>query len=217
MGCCQECTPGTYLPPSPSPACPLFKCVVSPAWNAGSGPASGEKGGGGWVEPPWGSGRGKGGARLHAEPWGGLWLLAVDRRLKPSGRSGETRPLLPSLSGQLFPWTPSDSPTPLSSFQEPAGPWPWREGVAGSGVSMVGGPRSRATALLWSPPPPPGIRLPEVNGRKEGRRNRSDDDSDFFFSSAGAWGGRLFGFLDLSGEFSARQSSRRFPCFPMLL
>lgn len=91
-----------------------------------------------------------------------------------------------------------------------------------------------AVCRLWGspvqsrPPPPPFSMsahaphccgrhpLPQGSASQRSVAERSDDDFDFF-SSAGAWGGRLFCFLDPSGEFSARQSSRRFPCFLMLL
>lgn len=78
-------------------------------------------------------------------------------------------------------------------------------------------PEGLTPALLWSPLPPLPplwIYLPKVNGRKEG--GETEMMMTLIFPSAGAWGGWLFCFLDLSGEFSARQSSRHFHCFLML-
>lgn len=127
------------------------------------------------------------------------------------------------LRGQLFPWTPAVSPTP------PVVPPGAGRSMAGRGGGKrcvgCGGPRSRAAPLASSPPFSMSAHAPHCCGRhplpqgsasQRSVAERSDDDFDFF-SSAGAWGGRLFCFLDPSGEFSARQSSRRFPCFLMLL
>lgn len=160
---------------------------------------------------------------MHAETWG--WLLTsgqkayaqLDHRLAQTSASFSFLPALPL--------EPADSPKPPQSCREPVDPLVGRDGGQGmfpgtlvqSPLSHPLSPEGLMPALPWSPLRTLSllwINLPKVNGRKEG--GETEMMMTLIFPSAGAWGGWLFCFLDLSREFSARQSSRHFHCFLIL-
>lgn len=167
---------------------------------------------------------------------GGIWLLAVGRRLETSWTSGQPEPgkgeTVSLISSQVSLTDFPASPQYCQKLASPRGAegWVGRSGTlkepssgrggAGRGGSLTHSPlpfSMRMQACFSSHPfPSPLDQTPEVGGGKEGVKP-NDDDFDFFPSCVRAWGGWLFCFLDLGGEFSARQSSPRSHCFLMLL
>lgn len=163
---------------------------------------------------------------------GSIWLLAVGRRLNTGWTLGQPEPgigeTISLISSQV---SLTDFPESPQYFQKPASPW-GAEGWIGREIWGSQGTHKWGSLALSPFPfsmrvqscsgPHPFLssldQTPEVNGRKEGVK-RNDDDFGFFFppSCVRAWGRWLLCFLDLSGEFSARQSSWCFHCFLMLL